>query len=73
MSHPQRTTLQDDVFPHATVSPEQEPTMSSDQNDPDNPEALEDDPIDQMEREADGDAEQAWEESDVEEGEAPTG
>jgi len=47
--------------------------MSSDQNDRDNPEALEDDPIDQMEREADGDAEQAWEESDVEEGEAPTG
>lgn len=47
--------------------------MSSDERDPNSPEPLEDDPIDEMEREAEGEAEQAWEESDVEEGEAPTG
>jgi hypothetical protein len=48
--------------------------MSDHERDPEARERLEDDPLDQMEREdADADVEQAWEESDTEEGEAPTG
>lgn len=47
--------------------------MSQDEH-PDSTERLEDDPVDEMEREADeARVERAWEESDVDEGEAPTG
>ena len=34
---------------------------------------IEDDPVDRMEEESDRDVARAWEESDVEEGEAPSG
>lgn len=48
--------------------------MDHDEHDASAREHLEDDPLDRMEREdREEDVEQAWEDSEIEEGEAPTG